>query len=134
MVTYSRAAAPVAMATLRSWTDDENTKFFSGQAIYEKVVQIPESLSKPGVELWLDFGKGTPIEPTASRAPGMRAWLESPVREAAVVSVNDHLAGAVWCPPYELEVTRLLHTGENKIRVVVGNLAINELAGQSMPD
>jgi hypothetical protein len=134
MVTYLHAATPVEMTALRSWTDDENTKFFSGQAIYEKVVQIPESLSKPGVELWLDFGKGTPIEPAASRAPGMRAWLESPVREAAVVSVNDRLVGTVWCPPYELEVTKLLHTGENKIRVVVGNLAINELAGQSMPD
>jgi hypothetical protein len=31
-------------------------------------------------------------------------------------------------------VTRLLHAGENRIRIVVGNLAINELAGQSPPD
>jgi hypothetical protein len=122
------------MATLRSWAADENTKFISGQAIYEKVIQIPASLSKPGVELWLDFGSGTPIEPTASRAPGMRAWLESPVREAAEVSVNGQAAGAVWRPPYEVEVNKLLHAGENKIRIVIGNLAINELAGQALPD
>jgi hypothetical protein len=64
----------------------------------------------------------------------MRAWLESPVREAAEVYVNDQTAGAVWRPPYEVQVTKLLHVGENKIRVVVGNLAINELAGQALPD
>jgi hypothetical protein len=133
-VTFPGATQPIEMATLRSWIDDEKTKFFSGQAVYEKVAQIPESLSKPGVDLWLDFGAGMPIEPTVSRAPGMRAWLESPVREAAEVWVNDQAAGAVWRPPYEVEVSKLLHAGENKIRVVVGNLAINELAGQSLPD
>jgi hypothetical protein len=133
-VTFPGVVEPIDMAALRSWTDDEKTKFFSGQAVYDKVVQIPESLSKPGVNLLLDFGKGTPIEPTASRAPGMRAWLESPVREAAEVWVNDEAAGAVWRPPYEVDVTRLLHAGANTIRIVVGNLAINELAGQALPD
>jgi hypothetical protein len=133
-VTFPGVADPIEMATLRSWTDDEKTKFFSGQAVYEKVIQIPDSLAKPGVDLWLDFGQGTPIERTASRAPGMRAWLESPVREAAEVWVNDLAAGAVWRLPYEVEVSKLLHAGENKIRVVVGNLAINELAGQALPD
>jgi len=56
------------------------------------------------------------------------------VREAAEVSVNGQAAGAVWRPPYEVEVNKLLHAGENKIRIVVGNLAINELAGQALPD
>jgi hypothetical protein len=133
-VTFPGIAQPVGMATLRSWAADENTKFFSGQAVYEKVIQIPAPLSKPGLELWLDFGSATPIEPAASRAPGMRAWLESPVREAAKVWVNDQAAGAVWRPPYQVEVSKLLHAGENKIRIVVGNLAINELAGQALPD
>jgi hypothetical protein len=64
----------------------------------------------------------------------MRALLESPVHEAALVYVNDQLAGSVWRPPYEVSVTKLLRAGQNNIGVVVGNLAINELAGQTMPD
>lgn len=64
----------------------------------------------------------------------MRAWLESPVREAAVVYVNEQRAGSVWCAPYRVDVTKLLHPGENRIRIVVGNLAINALAGQKLPD
>jgi len=64
----------------------------------------------------------------------MRAWLESPVRETAQVFVNDHFAGSIWKPPYELEVSGLLRAGENHLRIIVGNLAINALAGQSPPD
>jgi hypothetical protein len=64
----------------------------------------------------------------------MRAWLESPVREAAAVYINDRLAGTVWHPPYEVNVTGLLHPGENKIRIVVANLAINTMARGPLPD
>jgi hypothetical protein len=81
----------------------------------------------------LDFGEGTPIAEQALRS-GMQAWLDAPVREAAVVYINDRRAGAVWCPPYKLDVTSLLRSGENKIRVVVANLAMNYMAGRKLPD
>jgi hypothetical protein len=64
----------------------------------------------------------------------MRALLESPVREAAIVYVNGLRAGSVWHPPYEIEITGQLHAGENTLRMVVANLAINALAAQSPPD
>ena len=64
----------------------------------------------------------------------MQAWLESPVREAAVVYVNEQRAGSVWRPPYSVEVTGLLHSGENTLRVMVDNLAINRMAGSALPD
>jgi hypothetical protein len=60
--------------------------------------------------------------------------LESPLREAAVVFVNGQRAGSVWCPPYQLEITSLLHPGANTLRIVVANLAINALAHQPLPD
>ncbi|MBV9081143.1 MAG: hypothetical protein JOZ62_00595 [Acidobacteriaceae bacterium] len=82
----------------------------------------------------LDFGPGTPVEPPAPGAPGMRALLESPLREAAVVYINGQRAGSVWHPPYELEVGHLLRPGENRFRIVVGNLAINEIAGKALPN
>ena len=64
----------------------------------------------------------------------MRAMLEGPVREAAVVYINGKRAGSVWCAPYQVEVGTLLQAGENHIRIVVANLAINELAKGPLPD
>jgi hypothetical protein len=64
----------------------------------------------------------------------MRALLESPVRECAVVFVNGQRAGSVWHPPYEVDVTKFLRAGKNQIRLVVANLAINEMAGRALPD
>ena len=64
----------------------------------------------------------------------MHALLESPVREAAIVVVNGNRAGVVWHPPYEVDTTRYLRVGENTLRLVVANLAINEMAGQALPD
>jgi len=118
----------VTTHALRSWTEDERTQFYSGNAVYETSLQI-KSLG------WavLDFGEGTPVE--AERRPnGMRALLESPVREAAQVYINGQFAGSVWHPPYEVDVSKLLRVGENQIRIVVANTAINAMAGQSLPD
>jgi hypothetical protein len=64
---------------------------------------------------------------------GERAWLECPVREAAEVWVNGARAGAVWHPPYEIDITALVRPGANQIRVVVGNTLINKIAGTPAP-
>ena len=64
----------------------------------------------------------------------MKAYLDSPVREAAQVFVNGSLAGVIWHPPYRIDVTSLLHTGQNALTVVVGNTQINALAGQPETD
>ena len=43
-------------------------------------------------------------------------------------------AGSVWCPPYAVEVTGLLKRGDNAIRILVANTAVNHMAGRSLPD
>jgi hypothetical protein len=48
--------------------------------------------------------------------------------------VNGRRAGSVWHPPYTLDVTPFLHPGENTFRIVVANLAINQIAGRALPD
>lgn len=102
---------------------------FSGSTTYSKTLEIPAGQS----EWWLDFGEGTKIDPPTGNAPGMRALLESPIRECALVYVNSKLAGSVWHPPYRLDITSFTHAGSNEIRLVVANLAINEMASKPLP-
>ena len=88
-----------------------------------------------GQSVAIDFGEGTPVPLPAMPAEfNMRAYLESPVREAAEVYVNDQLAGYVWHPPFRVDLTPFVKAGKNELRIVVGNTAINELAGPSLPN
>jgi hypothetical protein len=113
-----------------SWTGDPRTIFYSGSAIYEKSVIIPAG-TNPVI---LDFGPGAPVQPS-KMANGMRAWLDPPVRESAVVYVDGALAGYVWHAPFRLDISKSVErAGPHQIRIVVANTAINELAGQSLPD
>jgi hypothetical protein len=132
-VAFGENSPQVKMDHLQSWTDTESTRFFSGQAIYENTFGVPQSMVKGGAALRLDLGEGKSI-PESQLPNGMQAWFEPPVREAAVIYINDKKAGSVWCPPYSLDVTQLLRPGENKIRIVVGNLATNYIAGHALPD
>jgi hypothetical protein len=55
----------------------------------------------------------------------MRAYFDPPIREAALVTVNGRDAGALWHPPYRLDISKLLKTGENHIEIHVYNTALN---------
>jgi hypothetical protein len=125
-------AAPEPWDALRSWTDEDRTRYFSGVATYEKHVDVPSSLLKDRTVL-LDFGAAKALTVGGPNAR-VQAWLDAPVREAVVVTVNGTRAGAVWCPPYSLDVTARLRPGANTIRLEVANLAINHMAGRALPD
>jgi len=147
-VTYtglgSAAGSTITMDQLHSWTDDAATKYYSGQALYTKTVTVPAAMIKPGLSVILDFGPGTVVDRpsvrsltgdgTGSGGARLQAWIESPIREVAQVSVNGTAAGDVWMPPYEVDVTSLVHAGDNQIKIVVANLAINEMTGKALPD
>jgi hypothetical protein len=132
-VTFDKTGATETMPSLRSWTDDEAQKYYSGMATYERAVEIPDSVAHAGA-VFLDFGKGAPIERATLHQAGMRAWYDPPLREAALVYVNGKLAGSVWHPPYRIDIAPLLHPGTNELKIVVANTAINELAGRAAPD
>lgn len=127
-VTFEGLKRTEEMPQLKSWTDDPQTQFYSGTAVYEKTVDVPGDFVADAI----DFGKGEPVAP-AVMPNGMRALLESPIRESALVYVNGKVAGSVWHPPYEVPVGKYLHAGQNQLRVIVANLAINEMAGKALP-
>ncbi len=134
-VRFDSTAAPETMQQLTSWTGDRKTLYYSGVATYTRTVDLSQPIVQ-NVRLFLTFGKGKPLTepPAATKQPGMRAWFDPPIREAAVVYINGKEAGSLWHPPYELDVTALLRPGRNEIVVQVASTAINELAGTTMPD
>ena len=132
-VSFDGTSQAIVMDRLRSWTDDEATRYFSGTATYEKKVEANPSMLREGLRVQLDFGEGEPLPEQPLRS-GMQTWFNPPVREAAVVYLNDQRVGSVWCPPYKLDLTGYLKAGENRLRIVVGNLALNYMAGHRLPD
>jgi hypothetical protein len=122
------------MAKLHSWSDEEPFKYFSGIVRYAKTIDLPASTILEN-SLVLDFGEGTPVLiPDPLPATNMRAYLDGPVREAAEVYVDGQRVSVVWHPPYSIDLTRWLKPGKNELTIVVGNTAINSLAGQGLPD
>ena len=132
-IRFPGAAQEAPMPVLRSWTDDPATRYFSGEAVYTREVELdPARLA--GSRISLDFGPGTALATTPKVPAGMRAMFDSPLREAAVVFVNGKRAGALWHPPYVLDVTKLLRAGRNQVEVRVANLALNARSGRAEPD
>src|SRR5207249_3753821 len=101
-------------------------------AIYEKQVTVPDEMLQEGLGLQLHLGESQP--PADLKMRHFFALIEAPVHEAAVVYVNGERAGSVWHPPYTVDVTGLLRRGENRIRIEVANLALNQMAGHPLPD
>jgi hypothetical protein len=123
-----------------SWADDPSTRFFSGTASYRRAVDVPAAFRAAGARVYLDFGDAQSVAREALPGGTMRgnsfaALIAPPIREAATVFVNGQRAGAVWAPPYRVDVTSLLRDGSNDIRIDVYNTAINQLAqGGRLPN
>jgi hypothetical protein len=133
-LTFSGSNQNLHMDTLHSWSDEEPFKYYSGQVTYEKAFDLPKNLASNSSVI-LDFGEGTPIaRPDPLPQFNMRAFLEGPLRDAAEIYVNGQRAGVVWHPPYTIDLSSLLKPGKNDLRIVVGNTAINSLAGRALPD
>jgi hypothetical protein len=123
------------MANLTSWGENPDLRYFSGLATYQKTIELPEEPARSGLTVFLDFGEGSPVAPPDSPTRfNMRAYLDSPIREAAQVYVNDQLAGDVWHPPFRVDISQFVRPGKNSLRIVVANTAINALAGVARPN
>jgi hypothetical protein len=98
---------------LHSWTDDADTRIFSGTARYELEFEIPPSLMEAGRRVTLDLGT---------------------VADASKVWLNSKAAGVTWKRPHMHDVSKLVKPGKNFIEVRVSNRLINSVAGLKRPE
>ncbi|MBB5059271.1 hypothetical protein HDF16_003994 [Granulicella aggregans] len=150
-VVFTNSGRTKQEATLSDWSTDPTTVHYSGEAVYSRDFTFVSALNGP-VYLQIDGGSalsgpsadshgppplgpdGLPNAKITLPGPGMHATYDPPVREAALVSINGHDAGALWHPPYRLEVSGLLRPGANHIEIHVFNTALNAWSAQPAHD
>lgn len=102
----------IRLDELASWTDHDNpaVRHFSGIAKYETTVELPADWLQDDGRVYLDLGSLWAVG---------EVWL------------NGKSLGVVWKPPYVLDVTSVLHAGENRLTVEVANTWSNRLVGDA---
>lgn len=150
-VTFSSSHRTVSEETLADWTANPATLRYSGEAIYRRDFTLATVPAGP-TYLQIDGGSalayaasptgdhiplgadGLPDPKITLAGPGMQAYFDPPVHEAALVVINNQEAGALWHPPYRLEVINLLKPGPNHIEIRVYNTALNAWSAQPPHD
>ena len=99
---------------LEDWSKrpEAGIKYYSGTARYQTTFRYTPTAAQK--KTWLDLGK---------------------VAVMAEVKLNGKDLGILWKPPYRVEVTEAIQTGENKLEVKVVNLFINRQIGdEQLPE
>jgi hypothetical protein len=109
------APAKISLDAPGSWSEnaDPGVKYFSGTAVYTKILQAPAEWFKPGAKLWLDLGD---------------------VKNIAEITVNGGPLGILWRLPFRADATSALKPGANTLEIKVTNLWVNRLIGDQQPD
>lgn len=99
---------------LRSWPDsaDPGIRYFSGSATYSRTVDVPAAWLSANRRVELDLGE---------------------VRELAAVRVNGKPVATAWHAPYQVDITKALRRGRNRVEIRVVNLWPNRLIGDKQP-
>jgi hypothetical protein len=150
-VTFTSTGKTEMEQTPADWTADPATIHYSGEAVYSRDFTLT-ALPAGSVYLAVEGGKPLPGSPNAppENQPlgpnglpnplitrpghGMRAFYDPPIRAAALVTINGQAAGALWHPPYRLDISKFLKTGQNHIEIHVYNTALNAWSAQPPHD
>ena len=106
----------VTFDTLGPWNErsEPGIRYYSGRATYTKTFNAPAEWFGKARRLYLDLGD---------------------VQVMANVTLNGKSLGTLWKPPYRVDVTDALKTGENALTVDVVNLWVNRLIGdEQLPE
>lgn len=133
-LTLSGTEQRFSLDRLVSWTELPGAAHYSGAGIYRKQVSLSGDWSADHQRVVLTLPNGEPVEPfrlnPERRNMGHIAWLDTPLKDAALVRVNGDQVGALYCPPYWLDLTPYLQPGDNELELTVYNRRVNELASQ----
>ncbi len=150
-VTFTSTGKTETEQTLADWTADADTLHYSGEAVYSRDFTLAAAPVGP-VFLEVEGGKALPGAPDSPPehqvlgangmpnplitrpGPGMHAYFDPPIREAALVTVNSQAAGALWHPPYRLDISKMVKVGGNHIEIHVYNTALNAWSAQPPRD
>jgi len=104
------APLSITLATLAPWSAsaDSGVKYFSGTASYTRTITAPSSWFRRGRTLLLSLGE---------------------VRDMAEVVVNGTTLPLLWKAPFEVDVTRALRPGVNRVEIRVTNEWTNRILG-----
>jgi hypothetical protein len=120
-VTFTGLNKSVDEATPTDWIADPATIHYSGEGIYTRDFTLA---TVPTAPVFLQFDGGKP-EQIPARAAHIAAYYDPPIQAAGLVTINGKSAGALWHPPYRLDVSKLLKPGVNHIEIRVYNTAQN---------
>jgi hypothetical protein len=142
-VTFTSTGKSRTESKPADWTADPDTLHYSGEAVYARDFTLGHM--PPNMPVYLEVDGGNPLpgapdspiehpalgpnglpDPRITRpGPGMHAYYDPPIREAAIVMINGQRAGSLWHPPYRLDIAKLLKPGQNRIEIHVYNTALN---------
>ena len=91
-----------------SHSDAPQVKYFAGTATYRKSVNIDVASLQSDKKILLDLGQ---------------------MNDIAEVWVNGKHAGVAWYPPFVVDITSCLKSGENQVEIAVSNNWANRLIG-----
>ncbi|MFC4211004.1 glycosyl hydrolase [Pedobacter lithocola] len=105
---YGGPAKPVQFNELTDWTKhaDSSIKYYSGTAIYTKTFTYTGDVKNT----WLDLGAFANL---------------------VEVKINGINCGILWTPPFKLDISKALKSGQNQISIEVVNTWANRLIGDS---
>jgi hypothetical protein len=109
------APATITEDALESWSDnsDAGVRYFSGNALYTTRFQFSRGPKSAGAHIAIDLGE---------------------LHEVAEVSLNGHPLATLWNPPFVVDISDAVRSGENTLQVRVANLWVNRLIGDAQPD
>ncbi len=89
-------------------SEDSRIKYFSGTTRYSADINVDSKQILGAKKIVLELGE---------------------VYELARVKINGADAGLAWCSPYEVDITKLVKSGKNKLEVFVTNTWVNRMIG-----
>lgn len=107
------APASISLTNLVSWTDypEDGVKYFSGTATYQTKFNFTNSPIADAVsKIYLELGG---------------------VKVMARAKVNGRDCGVAWRPPFRVDITGALKSGENQLEIQVANLWPNRMIGDA---